>query len=137
METPRAQSTIISLLSPSSTAPEGYIGTLSLEDVLKSVLMATLKASTNSSLHAAYHILDDLETTKTCLSLPSKTLALANFYFDATLTSADRLATLMSATLLQGVANILELQGVTPAPSVWLVQRSTNRAPSPARSYAG
>ena len=102
----------------------GYIGNLSIEDVLKSVLMATLKASTNSSLHAAYHILDDLETTKTCLSLPSKTLALANFYFDATLTSADRLATLTSVTLLQGVATILELQGVTPAPPARLVKPS-------------
>jgi hypothetical protein len=42
-----------------------YIGTLSIEDVLKSVLMATLKASTNSSLRAAYHkVLDDLDDSK-------------------------------------------------------------------------
>jgi hypothetical protein len=33
----------------------GYIGNLSIEDVLKSVLMATLKASTNRSLRDAYH----------------------------------------------------------------------------------
>ena len=40
----------------------GYIGNLSIEDVLKSVLMATLKASTNLSLRDAYHkVLDDLD----------------------------------------------------------------------------
>ena len=43
----------------------GYIGNLSIEDVLKSVLMATLKASTNRSLHDAYHkVLDDLDNDK-------------------------------------------------------------------------
>jgi len=44
----------------------GYIGNLSIEDVLKSVLMATrLKASTNSYLRAAYHkVLDDLDDSK-------------------------------------------------------------------------
>jgi hypothetical protein len=33
----------------------GYIGNLSIEDVLKCVLLATLKDSANSSLRAAYH----------------------------------------------------------------------------------
>jgi hypothetical protein len=43
----------------------GYIGNLSIEDVLKSVLMATLKASTNLSLRDAYHkVLDDLDDDK-------------------------------------------------------------------------
>jgi len=44
----------------------GYIGNLSIEDVLKSVLMSTLKASTNTSLRAAYHttLLDDLDDAK-------------------------------------------------------------------------
>jgi hypothetical protein len=43
----------------------GYIGNLSIEDVLKSVLMATLKASTNHSLQDAYHkVLDDLDNDK-------------------------------------------------------------------------
>jgi hypothetical protein len=43
----------------------GYIGNLSIEDVLKSVLMATLKASTNRSLRDAYHkVLDDLDDEK-------------------------------------------------------------------------
>jgi hypothetical protein len=43
----------------------GYFGTLSIEDVLKSVLMATLKASTNSSLRDAYRkVLDDLDDNK-------------------------------------------------------------------------
>ncbi len=43
----------------------GYIGNLSIEDVLKSVLMATLKASTNLSLRDAYHkVLDDLDNDK-------------------------------------------------------------------------
>ncbi len=43
----------------------GYIGNLSIEDVLKSVLMATLKASTNCSLSDAYHkVLDDLDDHK-------------------------------------------------------------------------
>jgi hypothetical protein len=43
----------------------GYIGNLSIEDVLKSVLMATLKASTNRSLCDAYHkVLDDLDDDK-------------------------------------------------------------------------
>jgi hypothetical protein len=43
----------------------GYIGNLSIEDVLKSVLMATLKASTNRSLRDAYHkVLDDLDDDK-------------------------------------------------------------------------
>ena len=43
----------------------GYIGNLSIEDVLKSVLMATLKASTNCSLRDAYHkVLDDLDDHK-------------------------------------------------------------------------
>jgi hypothetical protein len=65
----------------------GYIGNLSIEDVLKSVLMATLKVSTNRSLRDAYHkVLDDLDDDKTCLSLSSKTLAPASFA--ATLTSA-------------------------------------------------
>ena len=40
----------------------GYICTLSIEDVLKSVLMATLKDSKNPSLHASYYkVLDDLD----------------------------------------------------------------------------
>jgi hypothetical protein len=43
----------------------GYIGTLSIEDVLKSVLLATLKDSPNSSLRAAYHkVLDALDDDK-------------------------------------------------------------------------
>ena len=43
----------------------GYIGNLSIEDVLKSVLMATLKASTNRSLRDSYHkVLDDLDDDK-------------------------------------------------------------------------
>ena len=43
----------------------GYIGNLSIEDVLKSVLMATLKASTNRALRDAYHkVLDDLDNDK-------------------------------------------------------------------------
>jgi hypothetical protein len=43
----------------------GYIGNLSIEDVLKSVLIATLKASTNCSLRDAYHkVLDDLDDDK-------------------------------------------------------------------------
>ena len=43
----------------------GYIGNLSIEDVLKSVLMATLKASNNRSLRDAYHkVLDDLDDEK-------------------------------------------------------------------------
>jgi hypothetical protein len=43
----------------------GYIGNLSIEDVLKSVLMATLKASTNRSLRDTYHkVLDDLDDDK-------------------------------------------------------------------------
>ena len=33
----------------------GYIGNLSIEDILKSVLMATLKSSNNCSLRDAYH----------------------------------------------------------------------------------
>jgi hypothetical protein len=44
----------------------GYIGTLSIEDVLKSVLLTTLKDhSPNSSLRAAYHkVLDALDDDK-------------------------------------------------------------------------
>ncbi len=43
----------------------GYIGNLSIEDVLKSVLMATLKASNNHSLCDTYHkVLDDLDDEK-------------------------------------------------------------------------
>jgi hypothetical protein len=43
----------------------GYIGNLSIEDVLKSVFMATLKASTNRFLRDAYHkVLDDLDDYK-------------------------------------------------------------------------
>jgi hypothetical protein len=43
----------------------GYIGNLSIEDVLKSVLMATLKASDNRFLCDAYHkVLDDLADEK-------------------------------------------------------------------------
>jgi hypothetical protein len=43
----------------------GYIGNLSIEDVVKSVLMTTLKASTNHSLRDAYHkVLDDLDDDK-------------------------------------------------------------------------
>ena len=43
----------------------GYIGNLSIEDVLKSVLMATLKASTNHSLRDTYQkVLDDLDDDK-------------------------------------------------------------------------
>jgi hypothetical protein len=58
----------------------GYISTLSIEDVLKSVLMATLKAPTNRSLRDAYHkAWMTSTTTKTCLSLSSKTPAPANF----------------------------------------------------------
>lgn len=42
-----------------------YIGNLSIEDVLKSVLMATLKASKQSSLRDAYHkVLDALDDDK-------------------------------------------------------------------------
>jgi hypothetical protein len=101
----------------------GYIGNLSIEDVLKSFLMATLKASTNSSLRAATTRSSMTSMTpKTCLSLSSKTLTTANFA--ATLTIADRLATLTSVTLLQGVATILELQGVTPAHPAQIVNPS-------------
>jgi hypothetical protein len=47
----------------------GYIGNLSIEDVLKSVLVATLKASTNRSLRDAYHkVLDALDDDKGPLS---------------------------------------------------------------------
>ena len=43
----------------------GYIGNISIEDVLKSALLATLKDSPNSSLRAAYHkVLDDLDASK-------------------------------------------------------------------------
>jgi hypothetical protein len=43
----------------------GYIGNFSIEDVLKSVLMATLKASNNRFLRDAYHkVLDDLDDEK-------------------------------------------------------------------------
>ena len=64
METPRALSTVISPVTEIHRTM-GYIGNLSIEDVLKSVLMATLKASTNSSLRAAYHkVLDDLDDSK-------------------------------------------------------------------------
>jgi hypothetical protein len=43
----------------------GYIGTLSIEDVLKSVLLATLKDSPYSSLRTAYHkVLDALDDDK-------------------------------------------------------------------------
>jgi hypothetical protein len=77
----------------------GYIGNLSIEDVLKSVLMATLKASTNCSLRDAYHkVLDDLNDHKDLSSLSSKTLASASF--------AD---TLTKDTLLHGVTTIQEL----------------------------
>ena len=42
-----------------------YIGNLSIEDVLKSVLMTTLKASKQSSLRDAYHkVLDALDDDK-------------------------------------------------------------------------
>jgi len=43
----------------------GYIGTLSIEDVLQSVLMGTLKSSSNTALRDAYHrVLDDLDDDK-------------------------------------------------------------------------
>jgi hypothetical protein len=43
----------------------GYIGNLSIKDILKSVLMANLKASTNHSLRDTYHkVLDDLDNDK-------------------------------------------------------------------------
>jgi hypothetical protein len=43
----------------------GYLDDLTLDDVLKSVLMATLKASANRTLRDAYHsILDDLDDDK-------------------------------------------------------------------------
>jgi hypothetical protein len=43
----------------------GYIDDLTLDDVLKSVRMATLKASANRTLRDAYHhILDDLDDDK-------------------------------------------------------------------------
>jgi hypothetical protein len=43
----------------------GYLYDLTLDDVLKSVLMATLKASANRTLRDAYHnILDDLDDDK-------------------------------------------------------------------------
>jgi hypothetical protein len=43
----------------------GYIGNLSIEYVLKTVLMATLKAFTNRSLRDSYHkVLDDLDDDK-------------------------------------------------------------------------
>jgi len=43
----------------------GYIGNLSIEDVLQAVLMATLKGSAQRPLRAAYHqVLDDLDDNK-------------------------------------------------------------------------
>jgi hypothetical protein len=92
-----------------------YIGNLSIEDVLKSVLMATLKDSTNHSLRDTYHkVLDDLNTTtKTYLSISSKTIVPASF--DATLTSD---------TLLHGVVTIPELQSVPQAPPELLVRHA-------------
>jgi len=49
----------------------GYIGTLSIENFLKSVLMDTLKTSTNCSFLDAYHkILDDLDDNKRRLRPP-------------------------------------------------------------------
>ena len=59
-------------------------------------------------------------TTKTYLSLSSKTLVPASF--DATLTSA---------TLLHGVVNFPELHCVTKAPTARLVRRSTKREKKP------
>jgi hypothetical protein len=98
----------------------GYIGNLSIEDVLKSVLMAALKASTNRSLRDAYHkVLDDLDDDKV-LSF--------DLIQDACARQFRR--TLTSATLLHGVATIPALHGVTKAPTVRLVLRSTKRAPS-------
>ena len=77
----------------------GYIGNLSIEDVLKSVLIATLKASTNSSLRASYHkVLDDLDHDKDLSFALIQDACVANFA--ATLTIANRLPTLTSATLL-------------------------------------
>ena len=80
----------------------GYIGNLSIEDILKSVLMATLKSSNNRSLRDAYHKpWMTSTTTKTYLSLSSKTLVTASF--DSTLTND---------TLMHGVKTIPELQSV-------------------------
>ena len=43
----------------------GYLDDLTIDDVLKSVLMATLKASANRTLRDVYHnILDDLDDDK-------------------------------------------------------------------------
>ena len=64
----------------------GYIGNLSIEDVLKSVLMATLKASTDPSLRDTIKRSWMTSMTKRrYLSRSSKTLAPASF--DATLTT--------------------------------------------------
>ena len=74
----------------------GYIGNLSIEDVLKSVLMATLKASTNHSLcDVTTRSWMTSTTIKTYLWLSSQTIVPASF--DATLTST---------TLLHGITTI-------------------------------
>jgi hypothetical protein len=100
--------------------PMGYIGNLSIEDVLKSVLMTTLRLLLIAlSVTRTTRSWMTSTMTKTCLSLSSKTLVPASF--DATLTSA---------TLMHGVATIPALHGVITAPTARLVRRSTKRAPS-------
>ena len=92
----------------------GYIGNLSIEDVLKSVLMATLKASTNRSLRDAYHkVLDDLDD--------DKDLSFALIQDDC---AASFDATLTSVTLLHGITTIPELQSVPLAPPARLARHA-------------
>jgi hypothetical protein len=108
----------------------GYIGNLSIEDVLKSVLMATLKASTNRSLRDAYHkVLDDLDDDND-LSFAGLGWTQSSWISSKTIASASFDATLTSATLLHRVATSPELHGVTKAPTARFVRRSTKRAPS-------
>ena len=96
--------------------------------------MSTLPRTKHSQSHkvrAAHHkVLDDLDDAKDLSFALIQDACVANFA--ATLTIANRLPTLTSATLLQGVATILELQSVTPAPSAVVAQQTAH----PARSYA-
>jgi hypothetical protein len=96
----------------------GFIGTLSIEDVLKSVLLTTLKDSPNSALRAAYHrVLDTFDDGDKDL-----TFALIQ----------DHCACEIRRSAREPDARGRDpLQGVTPTPSAWLVQLLTNRAPSP------
>ena len=99
----------------------GCISNLSIEDVLKSVLMTTLKASTNLSLRDAYHkVLDDLDDDQDLSFALTKTLAPASFG-----------ATLTRAALTNGAAPAL--CGTTKAPKAWVARRVTkhSRDPSP------